>query len=92
MLGDPEDGGIFSGWSQQLNTFYLQQLQQLALDTFGVCASCVIAYMLLFVHVSFMSLFVNAQEVCMRAFVSYSMHVLDRWCGFAIVLISLCIG
>lgn len=67
MFGDPEDCGIFSGWSQQLNTFYLQQLLQLALDTFGVdvrvcvCARtrlCVIAYAVvqLFVSVSLMSL------------------------------------
>ena len=96
MFGDPEDCGIFSGWSQQLNTFYLQQLQQPALDTFGVCVCvclcvCAIAYavVLLFVRVSFTS---PVWVLCARVFVSHSMRVLDGSCGFAVVVISLRVG
>ena len=92
MFGDPEDCGIFSGWSQQLNTFYLQQLQQPALDTFGECVcycicSCAIICMCQ-LHVSF----VSAVYECVRVFVSHSMRVLDGSCGFAVVVISLRLG
>ena len=98
MFGSPEDWWIFSGWSQQLDTFYLQQLQQLALDTLGVCVCvcmhlCVIGYavVLLFVSVSLMSLLLTQNE-CVCVPLSHSMRVLDRCSGSAVVVISLHVG
>lgn len=90
-------------WSRGLwDLFWLESAARYLLLTATAAACpryiwCVHLCVLLHMH-SYYYLCVSASCVfskcceCLRAFVSYSMHVLDGSCGFAVVVISLRVG